>query len=99
MIAYRTTWMVKLGKMDEVIEFLSHTIEQSEPSEGEARAYTPDMSPSVFVYEEVWASVEAHDAFWEKFNARPGADAFWRAWNELVERQVSTYRWNVKVWR
>ena len=103
MLAYRTTWIVKQGKMQEALEALSAELDRTVGKvEGgiTTRVYTPNISPHVLVYEEVWENAAAHDAFWNAYDGTsPEAAPFWTKWNEVIERSVSDDRWNVAEWR
>ena len=95
MLAYRWTWMVKPGGMEEVLELLRAEAKEFNPGYAKARVYTPDISPQMLVYELTVENQEACDKFFDEFNATPGAAAFWEKWNELTKRLVVTERWNV----
>ena len=105
MIAYRTTWIVKQGRMEEALELLRAEsdwgFEQfaSLPESTAVRVYTPDLSPNVLIYENAFDSVEDHDQFWAEYNGTPQAAAFWPKWAELMERRVSDERWHLAEWR
>ena len=81
--------------MKEALEFFSAEAKKYHPEYAKARVYTPSISPNVLVYELDVENQEAHDKFFEEFNATPGAPAFWDKWHELTERSVVTERWHV----
>lgn len=98
MFAYRTTWIVKEGRMEEALELASTTGEQLKhlrPKNAVFRFYTPDLSPNVMVYEDAFDSAEGHEQYWAAVNATPQAAAFWPKWTELVERRVGVERWHL----
>ena len=102
MFAYRTTWIVKQGKMKEALELLNAESEKSKhliPEGAIMRAYTPDLSPNVLVFEDAFDSAEDHDQFWAAYNETPQAAAFWQKMHELVERSAGTERWHLTEWR
>ena len=103
MLAYRTTWIVKQGHMREALEALSGEIERSMSVGAAARVYTPNISPSVLVFETVFEDEAAHRAFWDAYNSSlrdtPEGRAFWAKWGEVTERSVGTEHWNVAEWR
>jgi hypothetical protein len=93
MLAYRWTFVMKHGRMEEALELNKATPFARDYAK--SRIYTPDLGPAVFVFELVVESEEAMLKYFDEFNATPEAEAFWAKWNALVERQVSTERWNV----
>jgi hypothetical protein len=102
MFAYRTTWIVKEGRMEEALDLLNAESEQAKhliPENAVLRAYTPDLSPNVLVFENAFDSLEDHARFWTAYNATPQAAVFWPKWHELVERAVGTERWHLAEWR
>jgi hypothetical protein len=103
MLAYRTTWIVKEGRMQEALEAISAEIERSRPVGTAARVYTPSISPNVLVFETVYQDEAAHRAFWDAYNAdsrdSPQGKAFWAKWREVTERSAGTDRWNIAEWR
>jgi hypothetical protein len=103
MLAYRTTWIVKEGRMQEALEDISAEIERSRPLGIAARVYTPSISPNVLFFDTVYEDEAAHRAFWDAYNAdsrnSPKGKAFWAKWGEATERSTGTERWNVVEWR
>ena len=95
MLAYRWTWLIKRGRMQEALELCETELRSFKRDYVKHRYYTPSISPHVFVYEMVVESDEAKDKWFAEFNATPGADAFWEKWDSLAERWVSTELWNV----
>jgi hypothetical protein len=88
--------------MEEALELLSAESEQAKhllPESATMRAYTPDLSPHVLVFEDTFDSVEDHDQFWAAYNGTPQAAAFWPKWHELVERRAGGERWHLTEWR
>jgi hypothetical protein len=101
MLAYRTTWIVKEGHMQEALEAVSAEIERTR-KQGDPlmRVYTPDIAPNVLVFEMVSESAEAHDQFWAAYDRdSPQGTAFWKKWGEVSERSTGTDRWNLAEWR
>lgn len=101
MFAFRTTWIVKEGKMEDALQLCRDTAEKVDLKAVESRVYTAYHSPNELVYEELWASIEEHDAFWEGQEGHRAAlekVGFWDAWGELMERATSTYVWKVERW-
>ena len=99
MLAYRTTWIVKQGKMQDTLEAVSAEIEHTNTEGHQFRVYTPDISPSVLVFEMTSESAEAHDQFWADYRQNPRAAAFWEKWYALTERELGTERWDLAEWR
>ena len=102
MFAYRTTWIVKQGKMKAALELMKAESEYGmslAPEGAIIRVYTPDLSPNVLVFEDAFDSAEDHDQFWATYNGTPQAAAFWQKMNELVERSTGTERWHLTEWR
>jgi len=95
MLAYRWTWTVKQGAMDDLRELLVAEARRFSPDYAKARVYTPDLSPNVIVYELAVESEEAVDRFFKQYNATPGAPAFWEKWRSGIERHIATERWTV----
>jgi len=100
MLAWRTTWQVKQGKMEEATEYLINWVKaenkRNKVKGGDGvRIYTPDLSPYLLVYEENWEKLADHDAFWAEMNQNPTTPASWAGWNSLVERQLGNERWIV----
>ena len=75
MLAWRTTWLVKQGMMEEAAEWASEAFRtecaRNKTKGGGIRIYTPQISPYVLVFEENWATVADYEAFWEELPARP----------------------------
>ena len=102
MISYRTTWIIKQGRMEEALELLnaeSQSVGHLISGNAAIRVYTPDISPNVLVFEDVFGSVEDHERFWAAYNKTPQAATFWPKWAELVERSIGTERWHLEEWR
>jgi hypothetical protein len=97
MLAYRWTFLIKQGQMEEALELNKST--PFNPDYVKSRIYTPDLSPNVFVFELDVEDQETVDRFFDEFNATPEAEPFWEKWNALVERHVSTERWNLTEFR
>jgi len=93
MLAYHWTWIVKRGSMSEFLEL--HKALSFKTDYGKVRLYTPGISPYVAISELVVESEEARDRWFAEFNATPEAEAFWEQFNAMIERRVSTERWNV----
>ena len=102
MIAWRNTWKIKPGKMEEAVQALRETIEAMKPAvkkQGTARAYVPFDGTDELIFEEVWEDESSQAAFWEVYNASPEAAAFWTKWGELVDGPNTTVMWHVTEWR
>jgi quinol monooxygenase YgiN len=104
MLAYRTTWIIREGRMQEALEAISAALDAVNMEEVEgglaARVYTPYISPNMLIYEEIWEDVASHDAYWEAMDqTTPEAAPFWTEWAEVTERNVGTDCWNVAEWR
>jgi hypothetical protein len=93
MFAYRWTWIIKQGHIKEFLEL--HKALSFRPGYAKVRLYTPSISPQVCVGELNVESEEARDRFFDEFNATSEAEAWWEKFNALVERLVSTERWEV----
>jgi quinol monooxygenase YgiN len=102
MIAWRNTWPIKPGKMEEALEALKETIEATDRSlnaGGVARAYVPFDDANELIFEEVWPDEASQAAFWEGYNASAEAARFWDKWGELVAGPNTTVMWHVTEWR
>jgi quinol monooxygenase YgiN len=104
MLAYRTTWIIKQGRMQEALETISAELGRGNMAEIEgglaARVYTPNIGPNVLIYEEVWEDAAAHDAFWGTYDRNaPEVAPFWAKWGDVTERSIGSERWNVAEWR
>ncbi|MFN2131086.1 MAG: hypothetical protein ACK2VD_11220 [Anaerolineae bacterium] len=93
MLAYRWTFVIKYGQMEEALELNKSTPFNTDYAK--CRIYTPGMSPSLFVFELDVEDEESMSRYFDEFNATPEAEPFWEKWNALVERHVSTERWNL----
>ncbi|MBN1249909.1 MAG: hypothetical protein JXC32_19760 [Anaerolineae bacterium] len=98
MYAFRTTWIVKEGKIGEAVALATRDLDKNKPAEAGLRIYTPHFSPSQLVWEELWESIEAHDVFWEKLGAQLEEEGYWDKWNALIERSLGTEVWIVQAW-
>lgn len=98
MFAFRTTWIVKEGKMEEALQLCKDTAEKVDLKAVESRVYTAYHSPRELVYEELWPSIEESEAFWEGHWTALEKVGFWDAWGELTERATSAYVWKVERW-
>jgi hypothetical protein len=99
MLAYRTTWMVKQGRMQEALDLISAETQRAKSEGAVVRIYTPSIGPNVLVFEMVSETAEAHDAFWTEYNKDPKAAAFWEKWGEVTERSLGSDRWKLAEWR
>jgi hypothetical protein len=106
MLAWRTTWIVKPGRLDEALAALAAVNEKNMSEAGlpptfvAARAYSPSPGPTnMLVFEEVWSTVEAHNQWWDGYRQTPGHDAFFATWDQIVERSTSSDVWEVAEWR
>jgi hypothetical protein len=97
MLAWRTTWVAKPGRLAEALATVSKALDSIKTWPGTAvRVYTSNLGPSdTLVFEEVWPSIEAHDAWWAVFGPSPEMVAFNQAWHQVVERSTSTELWTV----
>ena len=95
MLAYRTTWIMKQGRIQEALELMKAEAQRYSPDYAKVRVYTPNISREVLVWELVVENEEAHEEFFADFNATPGAEAFWEKWREMPERATGTERWDV----
>jgi hypothetical protein len=95
MLAYRWTWIIKQGRMEECLELNTTTPELRSKEYAKIRFYTPSIGPNVFVVEMVVENEEAMGKWFAEFNATPGADAFWEKMHALAERMIGGERWNV----
>ena len=105
MLAYRTTWIVKLNCMQAALELLKAEIERtqkrngSQNSNSRARIYTPNISPNALVFETTFESTQAHEEFWAKYDGDSQASqTFWEKWFEVVEREDNTEIWTLTEW-
>ncbi len=97
MIAVRTTWLVKRNCMQKALELL--TTNPPDLGDHAVRIYTPRFSPNHLVFEMTSESIEAHEKWWDEFNASPAADAIYAKWDELVKMSIGTEVWNVAEFR
>jgi hypothetical protein len=107
MLAYRTTWIVKLGRMQEALTLLKEEAERvgagearNAPGVGVGRIYTPSISPNALIFETTFENTAAHEAFWAMYDGdSPEAKAFWTSWYDVVERNAGTEIWTLTEWR
>ena len=95
MFAYRWTWKIKLGRMEECLELNTTTPGLRSTEYAKIRYYTPNISPELFVVEMVVEDEEAMNKWFAEFNATPGAESFWEKMNTLAERWIDGERWRV----
>lgn len=98
MFAFRSTWLIKDGKMDDAFELISTTADKVSSGAIERRLYRAKLGPEELVYEEVWDSLDEHDAAWEAYARVLEEEGFWPKWQEVVERAVGHTMWVVKAW-
>jgi hypothetical protein len=91
MLAYRRTWLIKLGCMEEALEMIQQPVDTFKQHGHVGRAYSSNRGPAdVIVWEEDWASVEEHEKFWVELRADP-ATAAW------FERGGAQEIWNLRA--
>jgi quinol monooxygenase YgiN len=98
MIAYRTTWKVKPGCMQKVLDLIEAESKQVKPRNFVVRVYTSTPDPDTLVWDEIWTSREGHDKFWAVYNATPGGAAFFERLTGVAEARAPTEEWNVIVY-
>jgi hypothetical protein len=96
MLAYRRTWHVKLGCMDEALELIHQAVDEFKERGAIGRAYSPHISPAdIIVWEEDWESAEDHDQFWAGLGE--GTKEWFQNWFKVVERGGSQEVWNLRA--
>jgi hypothetical protein len=87
---------MKQGRMKEALELVKEWAHDGLVTDySQVRCYTPNMSPTVFVFELVVENDEARAKYYAELNARPKTTTYWEKWHSLAERSVSNERWTV----
>ena len=100
MIAYRTKWHIKEGRIEEAVELLQNSVAYFAARGAVGRLYHhPQVhSGNVVVWEENWESEEAHDAFWAEsaeIHTSGAAKEFWARWDGVVEGEPEGEIWSL----
>lgn len=104
MLAFRTTWYVKQGKMARALEILmaeGQRLGEMRKAKGinkpvEGHLLSPLFSPDALVMEMLFESVADHDAYWATYDPSDEAgQAFWKEWNELIDHRGGQEVWQV----
>ena len=98
MLVYRSTWLIKHGKLKEAVELVKAESNRAGKPNIPARIYSSNISPSsTLVFEQEFETSAQNDKYWEDYWAEDSqeAKAFWNKWPELVERQISIEVWNL----
>lgn len=100
MYAYRTTWHIKEGHMQEAIELLQRVINSWKEQGLIGRLYyAPQVSrENVLVWEENWEDPEAHDKFWaegSEVHTSEKAKQFFAKWAKVVEGKGEDEIWSL----
>jgi quinol monooxygenase YgiN len=102
MFAWRTTWIVKPGRLEEAVAVTTKNVNETTLSKACAavRVYSSHYGPTdTLVFEEVWSSIEAHDQWWDAYIQSAQGKAAFAAAYQVVERSTSTELWDVAEWR
>lgn len=98
MLAYRRTWYVKLGRMQEALELIQQAVDTFRDRGFTGRAYSSNVGPAdVIVWEEDWSSTQEHDQAWAEFGNTAEAKEWFQQWFKLVERGGMQETWNLKA--
>jgi len=98
MLAYRRTWCIKLGCMEEALALIQQAVDSFKERGAIGRAYSPNISPvDIIVWEENWESVEARDQFWAGLDDVPELAEWFQNWFKVVERGGTQEIWNLRV--
>lgn len=100
MLAYRTRWRIKKGRLEEAVALLQQALEIFTSRGLVARGYIdPKADPRhVVVWEEEWEDAAAFAAFWAEDGAVSSSDeaqVFWAKWNDLVDGKAKHRVWRV----
>lgn len=89
MLLDRRVFIVKLGKMEEVLELLKAEqarVQQAYDFSGATRNYVNVVAPhNQLVLEAEWNNLAEWEAFWSAWQASPEAKAFMKKWLPLLE--------------
>jgi hypothetical protein len=94
MFAYRSTFIIKFGREGEALELLKEDAGRYHAPYAKVRCYTPSMSPRELVWELVVETEVDRSKFYAD-HAGPENDAVWKKFTELVEKEISGYRWKL----
>lgn len=98
MFAYRRTWYIKVGCMQEALEMVPQAMDIFKERGLTGRAYSSNVSPAdVIVWEEDWPDTQEHDQFWAKFWPSAEAQAWFQEWYKLVERGGMQEIWDLRA--
>jgi hypothetical protein len=96
MIVNRRTFIVKPGKMDQLLALVNAAKEQFGTSAQAWRTYAPEIGPfDVVTIEWEYESLEEYERDWAEWGATPGSAAFMEKWNELTESGGSNEIWRL----
>lgn len=98
MIAYRRTWHIKVGCMDQARELLQVPVDGFKERGWTGRAYSSYVSPAdVIVWEENWENEAEHDKAWAELRANPRTQNWYSRWYEVVERGGALEIWRLQA--
>ena len=100
MLAYRTRWLIKKGRVQEAMDLLQGPLEAFRERGIEARIYSNPQKGRrrVVVWEETWENAETHDAFWAEDGEAHTAEAakeFWSKWDDVVDGKSKHRVWTL----
>jgi hypothetical protein len=98
MLAYRRTWHIKLGRMDQARELIQEPVDSFKERGFIGRAYASHIGPAdVIIWEEDWESEADHDAAWEEIRDAPGTQDWFSRWYEVAERGGTQEIWRLQA--
>ena len=98
MLAYRRTWHIKFGCMDQARELAQEAVDVWKERGLTGRAYSSYVSPvDVIVWEENWESEADHDEAWAELRDSPEARGWFPRWYEVVERGGVQEIWRLQA--
>jgi hypothetical protein len=98
MLAYRRTWYIKVGCMQDALGMIQQAVDLFRERGLAGRAYSSNVGPAdVIVWEEDWPNAQKHDQFWAEFRVSPEAQEWFQQWFKLVERGGTQEIWDLKA--
>jgi hypothetical protein len=98
MLAYRRTWHIKLGYMDQARELIQEAVDLAKEQGMIGRAYSSFISPvDVIVWEEDWENEADQDQWWAENRSSPEVQDWFARWHEVVERGGRQEVWHLQA--
>jgi hypothetical protein len=98
MLAYRRTWYIKQGCMQDAVKMIQQGVDIARERGKTGRAYWSNVGPAdVVVWEEDWPSAQEHDQWWVGFSRCAECQEWVQQWLKLVERGGAHEIWDLKA--